>query len=79
MSSAAAALRDQLTEIAALNAAGRFGKPIVTTLEPLGVFHAAEAYHQDYARQHPGQPYIAFHAVPKACKIRDKHPKLIKE
>lgn len=66
-------------KIAALDATGKFASPIVTTLEPLVQFHPAEPYHQDYARHHPGQPYIAFHAVPKACKVREKHPKLVKE
>ena len=31
-----------------------WGKPIVTTLEPLGTFWPAEGYHQDYLRKNPG-------------------------
>ncbi|MFN7802912.1 MAG: bifunctional methionine sulfoxide reductase B/A protein [Planctomycetaceae bacterium] len=64
-------------KIEVLEAARRFPRPIVTTLEPLGVFHAAEAYHQDYARQNPSQPYIQHHAVPRACQIREKYPQLL--
>lgn len=60
-----------------LETAGRFPRPIVTTLEPLGLFHTAEAYHQDYARQNPTQPYIQHHAMPRACQIRDKYPQLL--
>jgi peptide methionine sulfoxide reductase msrA/msrB len=60
-----------------LESAGRFPRPIVTTLEPLGTFHSAEAYHQDYARQNPTQPYIEHHAVPRACQIREKYPHLL--
>lgn len=59
-----------------LNAAGKFRQPIVTKLEPLVEFFAAEAYHQDYARHHPEQPYIQFHALAKACKVREKHSEL---
>jgi peptide methionine sulfoxide reductase msrA/msrB len=57
----------------------RFAKPIVTMLEPLKEFFPAEDYHQDYARNNPLQPYIRAHAIPKACKIREKHPELIKK
>jgi peptide-methionine (S)-S-oxide reductase len=53
-----------------LNAAGVFKRPIVTRLEPLAAFYDAEAYHQDYAAQHPDQPYIAFTAAPKVEKVR---------
>jgi peptide-methionine (S)-S-oxide reductase len=53
-----------------LNAAGVFKRPIVTRLEPLADFYAAEAYHQDYAAKHPDQGYIAFTAAPKVEKVR---------
>ncbi|MFM8582020.1 MAG: bifunctional methionine sulfoxide reductase B/A protein [Planctomycetaceae bacterium] len=56
---------------------GRFPRPVVTTLEPLTHFHLAEDYHQDYARNNPGQPYILYHALPKACEVRKKHPRLV--
>ena len=64
-------------KIQQLTAAKAFSRPIVTTLEPLGAFYPAEEYHQDYARQHPDQPYIQHHAIPKACKVREKHRDLI--
>src|SRR5262249_40347714 len=38
-----------------LNTAGIFKRPIATRLEPLAAFYDAEAYHQDYAAQHPEQ------------------------
>lgn len=56
--------------IEALDAAGVFGSPIVTRLEPLQAFYAAEAYHQDYAAKNPFQPYIAAVSTPKMEKTR---------
>jgi peptide methionine sulfoxide reductase msrA/msrB len=61
-----------------LTEAKAFPSPIVTTLEPLKEFYPAEEYHQDYARRHPDQPYIQYHALPKVCTVRDKHRELIK-
>ncbi|HET6325531.1 MAG TPA: bifunctional methionine sulfoxide reductase B/A protein [Planctomycetaceae bacterium] len=55
-----------------------FPDPIVTSLEPLKEFYPAETYHQDYAKKHPDQPYIAAHALPLAEKVREKLPELIK-
>lgn len=53
-----------------LDAAGVFGAPIVTTLEPLEAFYEAEAYHQDYAARNPAQPYVLSVALPKVDKVR---------
>ena len=54
-----------------LNEAHVFSAPIVTTLEPLHQFFAAEAYHQNYAALNPGQPYIQYVAQPKVEKLRE--------
>lgn len=56
--------------IAQLESAGAFSAPIVTRLEPMVNFFEAEAYHQNYAALHPGQPYIAAVAAPKVEKLR---------
>ena len=53
-----------------LDAAKVFARPIVTELEPLEDFFEAEAYHQNYAALHPGQPYVAAVALPKVAKLR---------
>lgn len=37
----------------ALQASGRFTKPIVTEILPAGTFYPAEEYHQDYYRKNP--------------------------
>ncbi|MDY3024130.1 peptide-methionine (S)-S-oxide reductase MsrA [Streptococcus pluranimalium] len=38
---------------AALQASGRFDKPIVTTIEPAETFYEAEAYHQGFYKTNP--------------------------
>lgn len=60
-----------------LERAGVFDGPIATTLEPLEAFYEAEAYHQGYAAQHPGQPYIAGTAAPKVAKLCRYFPGLL--
>lgn len=67
------------SKIDQLTAARAFPKKIVTRLEKLGPFYPAEDYHQDYARNNPHQPYVASHAIPKACKIRAKHPEWMRQ
>jgi peptide-methionine (S)-S-oxide reductase len=53
-----------------LDAAHVFTGPIVTEVVPLRGFYRAEAYHQNYARAHPLEPYILFNARPKVDKVR---------
>ena len=57
-----------------LEAAQVFDRPIVTTLEPLAVFHPAEAYHQNYVEKNPGNPYVQRYSLPKVKKLRDQFP-----
>lgn len=61
-----------------LDQAGVFGSPIVTRLEPLDGFYDAEAYHQNYAALHPGQPYIAAVSAPKVEKLRAHYGERLK-
>jgi methionine-S-sulfoxide reductase len=51
--------------IAQLDAAKVYGSRIVTRVDPLHGFFAAEDYHQDYLVNHPNEPYIAFNDIPK--------------
>ena len=43
---------------------------VVTELLPLANYTKAEAYHQHYFANHPGQGYCAFVVAPKVEKFR---------
>ncbi len=55
-----------------LSADGVWPDPIVTELAPARPFYPAEAYHQDYFDNHPGQPYCQVVVAPKVAKARKK-------
>ena len=65
--------------IAQLDAAKVFDRPIVTEVVPLERFYEAETYHQNYAARNPGQPYIAFNALPKVTKVRQYYADHLKK
>jgi peptide-methionine (S)-S-oxide reductase len=56
--------------IGELNAAGIWGRSIVTEIVPFEKFHGAEEYHQGYFRGNPGQPYCQGVISPKLAKFR---------
>jgi peptide-methionine (S)-S-oxide reductase len=62
--------------VAQLTQAKVFGSPIVTKIEPLKAFYAAEDYHQDYLIHHPNQPYIVFNDLPKIDALKRVYPQL---
>ena len=62
--------------IAQLDAAKVFSAPIATKVEPLTAFYEAEAYHQDYARLHPSNPYIVINDAPKVAALAETFPTL---
>jgi peptide-methionine (S)-S-oxide reductase len=62
--------------IAQLDQAGMFGKPLVTRVDALKGFYAAEGYHQDYLLKHPTQPYIVFNDLPKVRNFQRTLPDL---
>lgn len=62
-----------------LDAAGVFAAPIVTEVVRLEEFHEAEDYHQNYAAEHPTQPYIACVALPKIQKLRKYLPTMLRQ
>ena len=60
--------------IAQLDKANTFGKPVVTLIAPLQGFYKAENYHQNYAAQHPDNPYIAINDTPKVSELKKRFP-----
>ena len=62
------------TYIAQLDAAHVFAKPIVTKVEALKGFYAAEGYHQDYLIYNPTQPYIVINDLPKLAALKRVWP-----
>ena len=62
-----------------LGAAKVCESPIDTTLEPLKGFYSAEAYHQDFVRNHPDHPYVQQWSVPKQRKVREAFKDLLKD
>ena len=62
--------------VAQLGGAHIFAHPIVTKIEPLKGFYAAEGYHQDYLIHNPTQPYIVFNDLPKLAALKQVWPEL---
>ena len=62
-----------------LNKSHVYAKPIVTQIAPFKQFWAAEAYHQNYAEEHPENPYIAINDAPKVANLHRMFPELYSE
>jgi peptide-methionine (S)-S-oxide reductase len=62
--------------IAQLDAAKVFPKRIVTEVTALKRFYRAEEYHQDYALNNPGNPYIQVCDLPKISALKKEFPEL---
>ncbi|MBC7504330.1 MAG: peptide-methionine (S)-S-oxide reductase MsrA [Sandarakinorhabdus sp.] len=62
--------------IAQLTAAKTWPARIVTTLETGKPFFPAEAYHQNYLRLNPDQPYIVHNDLPKVAALKARFPQL---
>lgn len=63
----------------ALVAAGWWESPVLTEIVPAAPFYPAEAYHQQYFRNNPGQGYCAFIVAPKVAKARAEFASLFRE
>jgi len=59
-----------------LNKAGIFKTAIVTKVTPGEKFYPAEAYHQNYLKLHPSQPYIVFNDLPKIESLKRVYPEI---
>lgn len=77
---AANAAQQKIAEayVAQLTAAKVFDKPIVTKVGALKAFYPAEAYHQDYLRLHPNEPYIVYNDAPKLVHLKQLFPQMYK-
>lgn len=64
--------------IAQLDAAKAYPSRIVTQVVPLKKFFPAEAYHQDFMRRNPNQPYILAHDRPKLVNLKRQFPQWLK-
>jgi peptide-methionine (S)-S-oxide reductase len=62
--------------IAQLDKAGVFPRKIVTRVDPLKGFYAAEKYHQDFLLDNPGYPYIVYNDLPKVRNFAKLLPTL---
>jgi peptide-methionine (S)-S-oxide reductase len=62
-----------------LGAAHVFGDPIVTKVEKLDGFFAAEDYHQDYLIHNPTQPYIVYNDLPKIDALKRVFPTMYRD
>lgn len=62
--------------VAQLTKAKVFASPIVTKIEPLKAFYAAEDYHQDYLIHNPHQPYIVYNDLPKIEALKKVYPQV---
>lgn len=56
-----------------------FARPIVTEVDRLTGFHEAPPAHQDYALEHPTDPYIVYNDTPKLDRLRTTMPTLYQE
>lgn len=62
-----------------LNDSQAFPRPVVTTVEALTRFYPAESRHQNYVCNNPSASYVAFVAMPKVKKTREKFGDLLKD
>lgn len=61
-----------------LNDSKSFGRPVVTTIEPLGEFYEAEEYHQKYYANNAYQPYCQLTISSKIHKLHKQFSELLK-
>ncbi len=57
----------------------RYSGKIVTQLNPYVAFYEAEAYHQNYEKNHPFNPYIMNVSRPKIEKVKKQFSDRLKK
>ena len=65
--------------VAQLTAAHTYASPIVTKIEKLNGFYAAEGYHQDFLIHNPTYPYIVYNDLPKIEMLKRVLPAMYRE
>lgn len=65
--------------VAQLAAAHTFSAPIVTKIDKLNGFYAAEGYHQDYLFHNPASPYIVYNDLPKIGALKRVLPAMYRD
>lgn len=53
-----------------VNASKKYNKKVVTQVVPFTKFYKAEAYHQEYVRRNPGNPYVQTVSIPDYEEFR---------
>ena len=61
-----------------VTAAKLWKAPIVTQIEPFKTFYKAEAYHLDYFKNNPRQPYCQMVIAPKVRKFQEHYVEKLK-
>ena len=64
--------------MAEVAASGIWRGSLVTELKPLGPWHTAEEYHQNYFERNPNQGYCRVVIVPKVAKLRQHYLEKLK-
>lgn len=68
-------IEDKIKELTAKKV---FANPIVTEVKPVSEFYKAEAYHQDYVKHNPNQPYVKSVSVPRYNKFKKTYKGALK-
>lgn len=67
-----------MAEAAKAKAQNDYREPVATELVPYSQFWQAEAYHQDYERLNPDNPYVQKVSVPRLERFKARFPDLLK-
>jgi peptide-methionine (S)-S-oxide reductase len=61
-------------EITRLSASKKYSGKIVTQVAPFTAFYPAEAYHQEYIKNHPDNPYVEHVSIPDWLEFKRTFP-----
>lgn len=56
-----------------------YKKPLAAEILPFQKFWKAEAYHQNYERNNPNNPYVQKVSIPRLNRFKDKFPDILKK